>query len=141
MIPRRATTSDAAGCAVIVHGWITSTAWMPDAPDLGVLVGVFEKGVTIRELWVIGDPVEGYLSLDAAEDLIHGFYTATPGSGHGKVLLDKVKEGRDYLQLWTHEPNTSAHRFYQREGFQIVERKAEGRGDGIPELRMEWRRA
>ena len=42
------------------------------------------------------------------------------------------------MQLWTHEANVQAHRFYHREGFETVERKAEGRGEGVPELRMEW---
>ena len=56
----------------------------------------------------------------------------------GKRLVDHVKTGRDRVQLWTHEPNAAAHRFYHREGFKTVERRAEGRGDGVPELRMEW---
>ncbi len=93
----------------------------------------------MRELWVIGAPVAGYLSFDVEDRLIAGLYTALPGSGHGKALVDAVKEGRDFIHLWTHEPNVQAHRFYHREGFVTVERNAEGRGDGVPELRMEWR--
>ena len=139
MMVRRATVQDAKACAGIVHGWIAGTGWMPEPPPLETLVGVFEEGIPKREFWVAGDPVTGYLSLDPEEALIHGFYTATPGSGVGKALLDRVKQDRDYLQLWTHEPNSAAHRFYHREGFETVERKPEGRGDGLPELRMEWR--
>ena len=88
---------------------------------------------------MIGSPVEGYLSFEPEISQINGLYVARRGNGLGKALVDAVKAGRDFVQLWTHEPNDAAHRFYHREGFKIVERRAEGRGDGIPELRMEWR--
>jgi len=136
---RRADVGDAAACAGIVRRWLDQTAWMPDgAPDLQELTAMIAKGIPMREFWVIGAPVAGYLSFKEDENLIAGLYTAAPGCGHGKALVDAVKDGRDYVQLWTHEANVDAHRFYHREGFRTVERSAEGRGDGIPELRMEW---
>ncbi|MEO0664909.1 MAG: GNAT family N-acetyltransferase [Pseudomonadota bacterium] len=139
-VPRRATQADASACAAIVRGWLDGLDWMgAEQPSLETLTGLIEEGIPKRAFWVIGDPVSGYLSLNQGESLIAGLYTAQPGSGAGKALLDAAKEGRTYLQLWTHEPNTPAHRFYHREGFVTVERKAEGRGDGVPELRMEWR--
>ena len=137
---RRATVADARACAEIVSGWLEATAWLKDVPDLETLVGIFETGIPMREIWVIGDPVAAYMSIEAEISLIHGFYTRHPGSGAGKTLMDHAKSRRDYLQLWTHEPNTPSHRFYHREGFAVVERKPEGRGDGVPELRMEWHR-
>lgn len=144
MVPlplRRGTPDDAPACAAIVCGWLAGLDWMGvDHPSEAALTDILAEGIPKREFWVIGDPVAGYLSLNPDDALIGGLYTAQPGSGAGKALIDRVKEGRDYLQLWTHEPNTAAHRFYQREGFKIVERKPEGRGDGVPELRMEWRR-
>jgi hypothetical protein len=113
LTPRRATPQDAPACAGIVLGWLTRTAWMKNVPDVADLTEMMAKGTPMREFWVIGDPVAGYLS---------------------------VEDGRDYLQLWTHGPNTDAHRYYHREGSVTVEEKPEGRGDGLPELRMEWRR-
>ncbi|MGR3491247.1 MAG: GNAT family N-acetyltransferase [Shimia sp.] len=136
---RRASVEDAAACAGIVHNWLESKDWL-ESPGLSALTDLMTAGIPRREFWVIGAPAEGYMSIDPAEALIHGFYVARPGIGHGKALMDYAKAGRDYLQLWTHEANTAAHRFYHREGFMTVERKAEGRGDGVPELRMEWRR-
>ena len=109
-----------------------------EKPSREVLTEAIAKGIPEREFWVIGEPVQGYLSFKEDENLIAGLYTADPGSGLGKALLDRVKEGREYVQLWTHEPNTAAQRFYRREGFEVVERRPEGRGDGVPELRMEW---
>ena len=141
MTPRRAEVADAAACAGIVRGWLDGLDWMPGGgPSLEQLTEAIAAGIPQREFWVIGDPVAGYLSFNREEELIGGLYTAAPGSGHGKALVDRVKEGRDFVQLWTHEANEAAHRFYHREGFVTVERKAEGRGEGIPELRMEWRR-
>ncbi|MEM9351340.1 MAG: GNAT family N-acetyltransferase [Pseudomonadota bacterium] len=139
-VVRRAVVSDAASCAAIVSAWLEGLDWMPGPkPSRAKLTGLIAEGIPQREFWVIGEPVAGYLSLKEDEHLIAGLYTAEPGSGAGKALIDRVKNGRDYLQLWTHEPNRAAHRFYHREGFETVERKEEGRGDGVPELRMEWR--
>ncbi|MEM1374859.1 MAG: GNAT family N-acetyltransferase [Pseudomonadota bacterium] len=138
---RRAVIEDAATCAEIIHGWLTGQAWLPNTPpSQDTLAEIIADGIPQREFWVIGSPVAGYLSFNAEENLIGGLYTARPGSGAGAALLNRVKADHDVIQLWTHEPNTNAHRFYHREGFEIVERKAEGRGDGVPELRMEWRR-
>lgn len=140
MIPRRADVGDAGACAEIVRAWLDGLDWMPEGgPTVAALTEMIAKGIPLREFWVIGTPVQGYLSFKEDESLIAGLYTAQPGQGAGKALVDKVKEGRSFVQLWTHEPNEAAHRFYHREGFVTVERKAEGRGDGVPELRMEWR--
>jgi len=136
---RLACVEDAPACAAIVSRWLMQTAWLPAQPAEADLSEMIAQGIPMRELWVIGAPVAGYLSFDVEDRLIAGLYTALPGSGHGKALVDAVKEGRDFIHLWTHEPNVQAHRFYHREGFVTVERNAEGRGDGVPELRMEWR--
>ena len=137
---RLATVDDAPACASIVAAWVRAQRWLPEKPGEAELTSAIADGIPLREFWVIGAPIAGYLSFDTETNLIGGLYTASPGSGHGKALVDRVKQGRSYVQLWTHEANTAAHRFYHREGFVTVERKAEGRGDGIPELRMEWRR-
>ena len=137
---RRAEASDAVACAAIVSGWIARTPWLRgDQPGEAELASMIAAAIPERQFWIIGEPITGYLSFKEDESLIGGLYTAAPGSGAGRARLEHVKSGRDFLQLWTHEPNTAAHRFYHREGFHTVERKAEGRGDGVPELRMEWR--
>ena len=64
-------------------------------------------------------------------------YSDKPGRGYGKVLLDKVKAGREYIQLWSHSANVSAHLFYHREGFKAAAYKENG-DDGIPEIQFEW---
>ncbi|WP_136440072.1 GNAT family N-acetyltransferase [Pacificoceanicola onchidii] len=134
---RRGTPADAEACARIVHSWVDRTAWMPDPMPYGTLVDIMQQGIPVREFWVAGDPVEGYLSFNPDESLIVGLYTSNPGSGTGKALVDRVKEGRTRLHLWTHAPNTRAHAFYEREGFVKSGVTRDG-DDGLLELRMDW---
>ena len=107
--------------------------------DLAGLEEALTEGLPKREAYVIGDPVAGYLSMEAESNHIWGFYVADRGRGLGKALMDHVKVGRDYLQLNTHAANAAAHRFYEREGFRRIGGTWVG-SDGIDEVRMEWRR-
>ena len=136
---RLATDADVPTIARIVNDWVDRTDWMPRAEPAEVIEGYIASALPDRDIFLIGEPVEGYLSLDPETGQIGALYLDNPGRGLGKALMDRAKSGRDYLQLWTHEPNTAAHRFYAREGFAVVERKEDG-SDGLPELRMEWRR-
>lgn len=136
---RKAVAEDAPACAAILNAWIDGTDWMPRMIAPADLVEALRQGLPMREAYVIGDPVAGYLSLDPAEAHIWGFYIGTPGQGLGRDLLDKAKEGRDFLKLNSHHANLRAHAFYRREGF--VQVGAPWRGDdGIDEITMEWRR-
>ncbi|MEJ6396397.1 GNAT family N-acetyltransferase [Yoonia sp. 208BN28-4] len=136
---RRATADDAPACADILNGWIDSTDWMPRMIEADALEPLLRKGLPMREAYVIGDPVAGYLSVEAENAHIWGFYVGPKGQGFGRALLDHVKDGRDYLRLNSHAANTQAHAFYKREGF--VQAGAPWLGDdGIDEIRMEWRR-
>lgn len=141
MILRRATPGDAPACAAIVRRWIEATPWLRNGPSRDTLEMLMREGFPIREAWIAEaeGATLGYLSLRPDEDHVVGLYAARPGRGVGKALLDRVKTGRVRLQLDSHEPNRAAHRFYEREGFQVVERGRDG-ADGVPELRMEWRR-
>ena len=135
---RRATPADAPVCAAIVARWLAGLDWMPDPPSEDALVAALREGIPLREVWVAGEPVAGYLSLDADAGHVRGFYVARPGEGVGRAMLDHVKAGRDRLTLNTHMPNRAAHRVYEREGFRTVARDLPG-ADGVPEQRMEWR--
>ncbi|QTN36864.1 GNAT family N-acetyltransferase [Cognatishimia activa] len=137
---RRPTQEDVPAIAAIINAWIDETPWMDrDVPpeEIEAMIG---KGLPHREMWVLGDPVQAYLSCEAEANHIWGFYCATPGLGHGKRLMNKVKEGRDFLSLNTHVPNTGAQRFYKREGFKPVKEFDPDPPSTIRELRMEWTR-
>lgn len=136
---RRATSEDAPACAAIVDDWITRTDWMPRDATLEELEAGIANAMSLREIWVAGDPVEGYLSLDPDSLKIGGFYCSRTGEGLGRALMDRVKEGRDYLWLHTHVPNEAAQRFYRREGFiELARVPAEPPGT-VDEVQMEWR--
>lgn len=137
---RRATPEDAAACARVVSDWVRGTDWIPNRFTVGEFEEMFRAGIPIREFYVVGEPVKGYLSLNRETAQVMGLYVARPGAGLGKALMDAAKDGRDYLQLRSHEPNTEAHRFYEREGFEVVERGLTDGDDGVAEIRMEWRR-
>ena len=140
MILRPATPGDAPACAVIVRDWIEATAWMPGGPSRAELEAILREGFAPssgREVWVAGEVPQGYLSFDPAEGRVVGLYTATPGQGIGRALMDRVKAGRDALWLRSHQPNVAAHRFYERESFATTARDLPG-DDGVPEIRMDW---
>lgn len=136
---RRAVADDAAACARIVHGWVTATPWMPERFSEVELTGILADAIPQREVFVVGNPVQGYLSFHPETALIAGLYVEQRGAGLGKALIDHVKDGRDYLQLWTHAPNPKAHAFYVREGFEKTGETRDG-DDGQAEFHMEWRR-
>ncbi|MEP4197703.1 MAG: GNAT family N-acetyltransferase [Aliishimia sp.] len=135
---RRATAQDGAACAGIIHAWLGGLDWMTQTPSHSDLVVALSEGLPMREAYVIGDPVQGYLSMEANISHIWGLYTSTQGQGLGKALMDRAKQGRNFVQLNTHVPNTRAHAFYEREGFVKVGDPWRG-NDDVDEIRMEWR--
>lgn len=135
---RRAIAEDAAPCAAILNAWIDRTEWMPRTITINELEDALRKGLPLREAYVIGAPVQGYLSLDPAESHIWGLYVGAPGQGLGHALIEQAKAGRTYLRLNSHHANNRAHAFYRREGFAQVGEPWRG-DDGIDEITMEWR--
>ncbi|MCC0025006.1 MAG: GNAT family N-acetyltransferase [Hyphomicrobiaceae bacterium] len=63
------------------------------------------------------------------------------GQGIGTVLLDRVRQGRNRLQLWTFQANQGARRFYERHGFAAVEfTDGSGNEENLPDVRYVWER-
>ena len=135
--PRRGSKDDAAICAEILNKWVGTTTWMPRLYSENELLKMIEEAIPFRELWVIGNPASAYVSFNKNLLQVVALYSDKPGKGYGKILLDKVKEGREYIQLWSHSANVSAQRFYHREGFKAAAYKEKG-DDGIPEIQFEW---
>ena len=135
--PRRGSKDDAAICAEILNKWVETTTWMPRLYSESELLKMIEEAIPFRELWVIGNPASAYVSFNKDLLQVVALYSYKPGKGYGKRLLDKVKEGREYIHLWSHSANVSAQRFYQREGFKEAVYKENG-DDGIPEIQFEW---
>ncbi len=139
---RRGEAGDAEACAAILNAWIDRRDWMPRVHSEAEVIGfyrdfVFEK----REVWVAGEPVEGFMALDVENDVVTALYVAEPGQGIGKRFLDHAKEGRDALELWTFVANEDGRRFYEREGFREVKRTDGDNEEGLPDVMLRWERA
>ena len=136
---RRATRKDIPAMARIVWDWEQETDWMPAGPTQSRIEEMLADAFENREIWVSGVPARGYLSLDPKTDKIGGLYVSERRCGIGKSLIDQVKRGRNTIHLYTHLPNVDAHRFYEREGFVIME-ELRPEEQGMPdEYRMERR--
>ncbi len=135
---RRAVDTDIGACAAVLNGWIDATPWFPRVHSAEEVEGFLRDAFPAREVWVIGNPVEGYLSVDPEAGKIGALYCARSGAGLGKALMDKAKEGRDRLFLHTHVANEAAQRFYRREGFVGAGAVDPEPPHELPELRMEW---
>ena len=134
---RRATIDDASACALIIDDWIEKTEEILQFFYKHQLTEMIRDAIPLRDVWVIGQPINGYISYNPDLLQVTALYVNKRGEGLGKMLLDQLKSDHKYLQLWSHEFNKSAHNFYRREGFQFKNRKDRG-SDGIPELQFEW---
>ncbi|CUH54402.1 GNAT family N-acetyltransferase [Shimia marina] len=137
---RRAQVADAPAMARIVSDWEAATDWMPSIYGPEEIADMIREAMPEREMWVAGNPIEGYLSFDPKVNRVGGLYCRKTGAGLGKALMEKAKEGRDFIWLHTHEANEAAQRFYKREGFEEVSRHDGDIHKGLREVRMEWRR-
>jgi GNAT superfamily N-acetyltransferase len=136
---RRAIPGDVPACAQVIHDWASETEWMPKELPVEQLASLIHEAFDNREIWVTGDPVDGYMSVDPENRKIGALYCRRTGRGVGKRFLDKAKEGRDFLWLTTHRPKAGAQRFYRREGFEVTAEEPPVPPDTVPVYRMEWR--
>ncbi|MGL4239009.1 GNAT family N-acetyltransferase [Tabrizicola sp.] len=138
-----ASPGDAGPLALILGDWVRETGWMPvlhsREEDVGFLSGLIESHV-VRVARGGTGPM-GFLARKAGH--IAALYLAPEarGLGVGKALLDEVKAVEPTVELWAFQANRGAVAFYLREGFREVER-TDGRNDeGLPDLRLIWRKA
>ena len=83
--------------------------------------------------------IEGFVGLD--QEYIAGIFVRKEArsGGIGKALLDFVKEKKQELTLNVYRKNARAVRFYEREGFHIIERATDESTDE-KEYLMRWER-
>jgi len=94
------------------------------------------------EVWV-ADGEAGIVGFAAVKEDLLGFIYVHPRAqrgGIGKTLLDHVKALRpDGFELWTHQPNEVARRFYEREGLVAVElTDGATNEEKVPDVRYAW---
>ena len=81
--------------------------------------------------------IEGFIGLE--ETYIAGIFVRTEArsEGIGKALLDFIKEKKQELTLNVYQKNVRAVRFYERQGFQIIDRYMDKNTDE-KEYLMRW---
>ena len=82
--------------------------------------------------------IEGFVGLD--QEYIAGIFVRKEArsGGIGKALLDFVKEKKQELTLNVYRKNERAVRFYEREGFKIIDRTVDKSTDE-KEYLMKWK--
>lgn len=124
-----------------MNAWIDETNWLPRIHPRKDIEARYQNFVIKnRKVFVVGDPVEGYLSFDSEDGEVTSLFVNRKGEGIGKRLLDHVKGQADRLSLWTFENNTGARRFYAREGFVEVQRTSGENEEGLPDVQLIWER-
>ena len=71
---RRAAIDDASSCALIVNNCIEETIEMPRLFDKHQLTEIIRSAIPLREVWVIGQPINGYNSFKAISTLLPNTY-------------------------------------------------------------------
>lgn len=143
---RPATPDDFDACARIINDYVDATDWLPRVHSHEAVRGFFnEELLATRTVLVAeeGGEVVAYMSF-SSEGFVYAIYldAAARGRGIGKALMDLVKARHpERVELTVFEKNSSALRFYEREGFrEMPEGRDSSRPEGIPTLLMRWER-
>ena len=140
---REARPQDAGAIAAI---WLASFkatyAFPPAHPDHEVRVWVAEMLLPETEGWIAEDSevAIGFMSLgDGSIEQLYLMPSWT-GRGVGTRLVRLAQERRpDGLELWTFQVNAAARRFYERNGFRLVEMTdGAGNEERQPDVRYVW---
>ena len=96
-ILRRATIDNGSACALIVNDWIEKLVEMPRLFNKHKLTEMIRNAIPLREVWVIGQPINGYISYNPDLLQISVSCVNKRGEGIGKILLDRIKSDSKYL--------------------------------------------
>ena len=105
-----------------------------------------EERNNIRTIWLLkaetwvfeaDDSVVGFISLVGNEVGAIFVHPSSQGSGFGRALMDHAASLRDYLYLEVFEENDIGRRFYNRYGFQFMNKHVHER-TGHMQLRLEY---
>lgn len=138
-----ASLRDASAVGAILSAATDQAAWLPRlysrAQELGFAFDMVEAG------WVrvarVDAEVFGFVARRANELLALYVAPGAQGYGVGTALLSDAKSHCPALGLWSYQANLGAARFYQREGFQEIQRtNGQGNEAKLPDIRFEWKR-
>ena len=124
------------------HVRATCLPYLPDLHTPAEDLVFFQEHVfpasTVR-LAKAGSQLVGFATV--RQDWLDHLYVdpAWHGQGVGRSLLEAAKADVPELSLWTFQENIQARRFYERQGFALVE-LTDGRGneERLPDARYRW---
>jgi 8-oxo-dGTP pyrophosphatase MutT (NUDIX family)/RimJ/RimL family protein N-acetyltransferase len=137
---RRARPGDAAS---IAHVYLRSRTYanpvIPNLHDEPDVTQWISGRIASDEVWVadVDGVVVAEMILGVAESMLHHLFLdpAWMGRGLGDRLLRLAVE-RGATQLWTHQLNVAARRFYERHGWTVVEETdGSGNEERLPDVR------
>lgn len=99
-----------------------------------ILPEQFQIDLVLIDVDVVG--MIAYNDREISQLYIHLEYQ---GIGIGGTLLDKAKaQSSGKLTLYTFEVNEKAQRFYEKQGFEIINRGHENE-ENLPDIQYEWK--
>ena len=137
---RDADDADLDGLALILGQWCRDTPWLPKlhtAQEDRWFLGELFRLSTLR---VVGRPALGFLARQGAD--VDALYLAPEArrKGLGRALIHDAMAAEPVLRLWAFEANRKARAFYAVLGFVEVGRTEGDNDEGLPDIRLEWRR-
>ena len=141
----QANVSNAPECAVVLRSTRKhSLPYLPDLhrsdEDVGFLRDRVFPTNTVFVALDSARKIVGFIAF--SKDWVNHLYVL-PGSqrsGIGKRLLQQAMQQSPTLKLWTFERNTDARRFYQSQGFAVVERTDGAQNEEKePDLLLQWK--
>ncbi|MBM1221510.1 GNAT family N-acetyltransferase [Ponticoccus sp. SC2-23] len=137
---RPASLDDAPALGTILSDWIDETVWMPRLHSRAEDRGFVEGLIRDAEVWT-DETRSGFVARSGEE--VPALYLApgARGRGLGAELLNAARTRRESLGLWTFQANSRAVAFYLREGFTEAHRTEGDNAEGLPDIRLIWRRA
>ena len=139
---RQATDADAPVLAAIMGDWFESTVYLPRIHTPEQDLRFTEHLIKTQDVLVSGtDTPTGFIA--RAGDEIGQLYLASEarGQGQGNALLDAMKQRTDQLALWCFQQNTDARRFYEHNGFVVVDMTdGQNNEEKVPDVRYVWER-
>lgn len=137
---RDATPEDLPVLARILGDWVAATEWMPKLHTPEEDLWFLRELHRLSTLRVVGPPVVGFLSRQGED--VDALYL-TPSArrqGHGRALMAEAMAAEPVLRLWVFEANLEARALYAGLGFVEIGRTSGDNAEGLPDLRLEWRR-
>ena len=123
----------------LIRVWLASTipgqSFLPEAHWRAMEGDVREQLLPIAETWVVEEDGELVAFTSVIDDLIGGLFTHPDhqGHGHGRALVEHVRQLYDPVFVEVFEANRKAIGFYRSCGFVDHERRVDEES-GLPQL-------